>query len=354
MKLSDLDSNFKVESGLENRPGLKYLDAEQAPFKIYGVFRDGDHFARVPLSVAKTVSEGVTTLSQDTAGGRVRFRTDSPYVAIKCIYNNGRIVSAHIPATGEKGLDMYELYDGKYTYVNTFIPPVSEVEEYEASRDLLPGQMHEVIINMPLYHGVKKLYIGLDGNSSVYPPREYSNALPVVFYGSSITQGGCAARAGMSYQGMLSRWLDMDFINLGFSGNAKGEREIVDYFSDIKASVFVCDYDHNAPTPEHLIETLEPLYRVYREKNPDTPFVFISRPKWLLNQIEWRRHDHIKSVYEKVKAEGDANVYYIDGRTLTVPGLDDEGTVDHTHPTDLGFYFMAKGMYPLLKELLNK
>ena len=353
MKISDIDKNFEVESSLDNRTDLVYLDPEAEPFKIYGVFRDGDHFVRVPDEIAKTVSAGGALLAPNTAGGRIRFRTDSPYVAIKCIYHLPSATMPHFAANGSKGIDFYDVIDGRNTFVNSFQPPVDQCDGFEASKDFISEGMHEVTVNMPLYHGVKKIYIGLARDAVVLPPTEYAHTTPIVFYGSSITQGGCASRAGMSYQGMLSRWLDTDIINLGFSGNARGEREMVDYFSDIKASVFVCDYDHNAPTLDHLVATLKPLYTAYRAKNPDTPFVFVSRPKKLLCEQEELRRRHIEDVCEQAKAAGDKNVYFIDGRTLSTPELDDEGTVDHTHPTDLGFYFMAKGMYPLLKELIG-
>ena len=353
MNISELDPNLGITSSLKDLPGVVYLDPEEAPFKLYGVFREGDHLTRVPTEVAKQVSPGVEGLSLDTAGGRIRFRTDSPYVAVKVIYNHILETMPHMAATGSKGVDIYEEKDGRPTFVNAVIPPVNVAEGYEGSRDLLGTGMHEVTLNLPLYQGIKKIYVGLDGGSRVYAPKDYSYRRPILYYGSSITQGGCASRPGLSYQAMLTRWLDCDHINLGFSGNARAEVPMVDYLTTFDASVFVCDYDHNAPSADFLKNTHKPLYLRYRERRPDTPIVFVSRPKFLLNSEELRRREIIRAPYEDALAAGDKRVYFIDGATLTAPGLDDEGTVDHCHPNDLGFYYMAKGMYPVLKQILE-
>ena len=51
----------------------------------------------------------------------------------------------------------------------------------------------------------------------------------MVFYGSSITQGGCAQRPGNSYPAIVSMDRMTDFVCLGFSGNAHGEAKMAEY-----------------------------------------------------------------------------------------------------------------------------
>lgn len=349
MRLEDIDPNFKVDTSIE-REGIKFYNAEAEPFRIHGVFREGDNFVRMPQAIADSVSPGVSTLACRLAGGRVRFVTDSPYVAIHAeLYNKYK--ADHFTMCGSMGFDAYIERDGEpIRYLNTFRPPVNVGDSYQSLRDI-PGGEWEVTINMPLYCGLKALYIGLDENATLKPPREYTYEKPVLFYGSSITQGGCASRAGMSYQGILSRRLDFDFLNLGFSGSAKGEPEMIEYLASLDPSVFVLDYDYNAPTADHLEATHEPLFKRFRASHPDTPVIMISKPlpEIYFNREHHRRREIIRTTYENARAAGDKNVYFIDGTTL----MSTDGMVDRTHPTDLGFTLMADGIEPVLRAALE-
>ena len=331
---------------------MKFYNAEAVPFRIHGVFREGDNFVRLPQTVADSVSPGVSGLASRLAGGRVRFVTNSPYVAIHAELCN-KYRADHFTMCASIGLDAYIEGNGRdIYYIGTFRPPVNVGDSYQSIKDLPHGMEWEVTINLPLYGGLRALYIGLDENATLKPPRKYTYEKPVLFYGSSITQGGCASRPGMSYQGILSRRLDFDFINLGFSGSAKGEPEMIEYLASLDPSVFVLDYDHNAPNPEHLEATHEPLFRVFRAAHPTTPVIMISKPlpEIYFSPADRRRREIIKRTYENALAAGDKNVWFIDGSKL----IDTESTVDRTHPTDHGFILMANGIEPALREALAK
>lgn len=347
--ISLVDSNFKIESHI-NEKDIRFYDVNQPPFRIYGVFYDSGKFRRLPEDIAKTVNTGVYGLHANTAGGRVRFKTDSPYVAINVkMPSIGKM--PHFALTGSAGFDLY-IYDGSERYVKTFVPPFAIQDGYESIIYFDSSKMREVTINFPLYSEVSELYIGLHDSALVREPKRYKLEKPIVYYGSSITQGGCASRPGNSYESMISRRLDTDYINLGFSGNAKGEREIAEYISQMDMSVFVYDYDHNAPTVEHLKNTHAKMYRTIREVKPDLPIVLMARPKFYLSDDEKLRFDIIKKTYEDAKAAGDTNIYLIDGATLMALAKD-EGTVDNCHPNDLGFASMAKAVGDLLEKILK-
>ena len=206
---------------------------------------------------------------------------------------------------------------------------------------------------MPLYGGIKSIYIGVDRNSKIEPPAEYRVSKPVVYYGSSITQGGCASRPGMAYQAIISRRLDCDFLNLGFAGNAKAEQEMVDYITGLDMSLFVMDYDHNAPTVEHLSATHEKMFKQIRLAHPELPILMMSRPKYYLVEDERIRLEIVKATYDNAVAAGDKNVFFINGSTLMNSEIKDNGTVDGCHPTDLGFFSMAQRIIPVMKEILK-
>ena len=335
--IAEIDKNLAIETSIE-REGLHFYDAEQAPFQIYGIFKENGMFRRMPEEIAKSVSEGVYNLHTNTAGGRVRFVTDSPYVAIKTEYIPGKM--SHFALSGSSGFDMYSQYDGMTRYEGTFIPPYNVENGYESILDF--GKCHErvVTINFPLYSSVKKLYIGLKEGAVLKPAPGYSVEKPVVYYGSSITQGGCASKPGSSYESILSRRFDCNYINLGFAGNAKGEDEMSDYIKGLDMSVFVMDYDHNAPSVEHLEKTHSRMFQKIRVAQPDLPILIMSRPKYYLTEFEERRKGIIRNTYLTAQEQGDKNVYYLDGRKL-MEVIGDNGTVDNCHPTDSGFFSMA-------------
>lgn len=329
-----------------DRDDVKFYNADEAPFKIYGIYRDGDKYRRMPESVAATVNNGVLSNHTHTAGGRVRFVTDSPFVAIHA--KMGKIYkSDHFPMCGSAGFDLY--VDNRYE--GTFRPNFNMTDTLDGlvSGFGNPG-MHEITIHFPLYSGVNELYIGLKDGSVISEAAPYRNEKPIVYYGSSITQGGCASTPGMAYQNIVTRRTMLDHVNLGFSGSAKAEDAIIEYMAGLDMAMFVQDYDHNAPTVEHLRDTHEKLYKAVRAAHPDIPILLMSRPKNRLNSGEVQRRAIVEETYKNALAAGDKNVYFLDGKALTEL-CGDEGTVDNTHPTDYGFASMAQAVCKVLEKI---
>lgn len=343
MKIGEIDQNLAVQSRLEIE-GLRYRSALEEPFDIYGLYqaKETGLYRRMPEAAAKQVSPGVLGLSEHTAGGRIRFRTDSPYVTVKAKLT-GQCFMPHMPLTGSHGLDLY-VFDGEEDlYQGTFVPLFDSPEDYESVVYLQDAKMQEITIHLPLYSGVAELYIGLDEKAEVEHGRKYRPVKPVLYYGSSITQGGCASRPGNHYPAAIARKNNVDFLCLGFSGSAKGEPEMADYLAGLETSVFVCDYDHNAPDREYLEATHAAFYRRYREANPDTPIIFVSRPDIrLTNETDVRRRDVIYQTYIEALKNGDGRVYFVDGFQLFGGDRRYDCTVDGCHPNDLGFFRMAE------------
>ena len=150
----------------------------------------------------------------------------------------------------------------------------------------------------------------------------------------------------------MSRKLDFDHINLGFSGSGKAEQEIADYIAGLPMSVFVYDYDHNAPDLAHLEATHERMFKTIRQKNPDLPILILSRPKYRLSQVETQRLAIIRKTYENAVSAGDACVWFVEGPALMAMA-ENEGTVDGTHPNDLGFASMARCLEPVFENILK-
>ena len=213
--------------------------------------------------------------------------------------------------------------------------------------------MTDYVLNLPLYNDVSHLQIGVREGSRFETPKKYANEQPVVFYGSSITQGGCASRPGNCYQNFLSRELNLDYVNLGFSGSGRAEDIMIEYLSGLEMSVFVSDYDHNAPNAEYLAATHEKLYRGIRAKHPNIPYVMITRPDCRDSSSATDRRRVVMKTYETALSEGDRNVYFLDGATIFAGDEYDACTVDGTHPNDLGFYRFFKALLPIFEEIIR-
>ncbi len=345
--IAEVDKNFKVETNI-NKPDIRFYDAECEPFVIYGVFKENGKFRRLPEKIAAATSDGVHFLHSNTAGGRVRFRTNSPYIAVSAKMPMCNKMP-HFAFTGSIGFDLY-IGD---EYARTFRPPVDITDGFEGVVELGGYEFREITINFPLYSDVSELYIGLSDTAVIEAPTPYAIEKPMIFYGSSITQGGCASRPGSAYTSILSRRFNCDYINLGFSGNAKGEDVMADYIKSLDMSIFIYDYDHNSPTVKTLEETHEKMFKKIRNAHPELPIIMLTRPKFYLTEDEKNRFAVVEKTYKNAVAQGDKNVYFISGVKL-MEEVKSEGTVDDCHPTDLGFYCMAKVVGETIKTIFKK
>lgn len=360
------DKNFEIKSVTSFDP-LWYDVRAYSQFKIYGLYnpKAEPRFCRLPYDVAASVSDKLAPYAYSTSGGRLRFCTDSQYIAINAkmyVFNR----TAHFSVLGTSGFDLYLEENQDIRFYKSFIPPENLTNEgYSSVIEFSSKAMRTITIYFPLYNGVNNLEVGLSEGSSLLSPPDISTRLPMLFYGSSITQGGCASRAGNSYSAILGRLFNTDFINLGFSGSARGETVMQNYLAGITCSVFVCDYDHNALSVKALADTHAQLFATFRRHQPKTPVIFITRPDvWQNNKSTvWpafypnddiaARKEVIYKTYCDTKAQGDNNVYFIDGAELFASEYRDCSTVDGLHPNDYGFVAMATRISQVLKAIFS-
>lgn len=335
---------------------LLCLDILEGPFIVSGfAWLDRERtFCRLPAASLPDMSEGIQRLAWHTAGGMVRFRTDSGTIAIR-VELPATTDMSHMPRTGNSGFDVYLGVGREKRFLNTARPPANRTEYETVLVDGLAGGMREWTLNFPLYNGVNRVLVGVDPDAEVEPPAPFAVGKPLLFYGSSITQGGCASRPGNAYTHVLSRWLDANLINFGFSGGAKGEPAMASLIASMDISVFIVDYDHNAPSAEHLERTHEPFFRVVREAQPELPVVFVSSPAFDADPAgRAERREIIRRTYEKAVGNGDRWVWFVDGQTLFGTRDRDACTVDGCHPNDLGFMRMAETIRPAVEAALKE
>lgn len=351
MRIEDIDSNFKVENDFEEED-IVWFNAKDLPFTLYGVYHDvQEGYLRMPKDFAFSVTTGLLKfLYNKTAGGRVKFRTNSSFIGIKTEMEFSPLIT-NLSRVGQSGFDLYYDKDGEELFHSTFIMPLEYTDGWSASCKT-DGEYHEYTIYMPTYDKVKNLYIALKKDAILDKTQGYSKSGTVLYYGSSITQGGCASRPGNCYPALISQWLQVDHINFGFCGNCKGEVAVAEYIASLPMSIFVCDYDYNAIGLENLEKTHLPFYRAFRKKKPDVPIIFISAPDVRYRPEKEVRREVIRKTYKTALSEGDNNVYFIDGGEL----FDGRGwrscTVDGCHPNDLGFYRMAERIAKEIEPLL--
>lgn len=351
--ITKIDKNFAVETQID-RPDIVWYDVSEEPFRIYGAY-SVNPYLRMPTEVAERVNPGVLGNHHYTAGIRTRFRCNTKYIALHVEWDS-RVNFAHMTGIGSSGFDLYFVKDGVYEFIKPFIPPHNSAKGNNGYEGVINvwGKMTDFLLNFPCYNSVKRLLIGVSADTEFEAAGEYRDLPPIVYYGSSITQGGCASRPGTTYQSIIARALNMDYINLGFSGSARGEREIAEYMATLDMSVFVSDYDHNS-TVEELEANHYALYKTVREKHPEIPYVMITRPDYRYNvQEDVLRRNIVITSYEKALAEGDKYVRFIDGSKFFSQGEYWEHTVDHLHPNDLGFRKMAEGILPVLEEVIKE
>lgn len=347
-----MDIAQKYEEIKRTAQNVAFYDLPSQLFAVYGLLPD---FRRMPQEVAEKVNDGVKTLHTNTAGGRIRFRTDSQKIVLLCQYPN---ISSGLNIC-RIGISCFDLYaDGEYC--GAFYPGEADMPDsaepviYRMEKSFPTKKEREILIHFPSYNDVTRVSVGLDADAAVLPIEPYRPLAPIVYYGSSITQGASASHSGNSYQNLISRGLNVDYVNLGFSGSCKAEPMMAEYLAGLEMSVFVYDYDHNAPSLAHLVQTHERLFKIIREKQPELPVVMISVSDDAIGESIMERRAVILRTYENALAAGDKNVYFVDGRTMYDQFGTSLCTVDGCHPNDLGFWCMAQKIGAVLKRILTE
>jgi len=341
---------------------LQWLSPLKKPFHIAGFpwMEEEGIYRRLPLASARDLPPAVDTLAYCTAGGQIRFRSNTSQLAVK-VRLAGPANMYHMPATGQCGLDCYVGEPGQEQYIATtkFDPKAAEYEallfHWGTKREIC------ITLNLPLYQGIEEMWIGVDNDAAVSAPPPYASNKKVVVYGTSITQGGCASRPGMCYTNILSRMIPLEFINLGFSGAGKGEPELAMLMAEINnPALFVLDYEGNTGAANNIARTLPTFIRLLRERHPAVPIVVTSKARGpapayneereLLNEL--RRNIQRQHV-EQLWAAGDEHIYFVNGYEYKMGEAAGECTVDGTHPTDLGLWHIAKSLEKTIRDLVK-
>lgn len=348
--LEQLDQNFAAPKLAD---GMLWHDARSLRLAGLG-WRNDERFApydRLPARAKPVVREAVWTLSEFSAGIHVRFHTDATEIAARWRLRNANLSMPHMPSTGMSGLDLYTRDQGRWHWVG--LGRATALENKATLVKLHPGT-REYLLYLPLYNGIATLEIGVPEGATLTPGPAWPGK-PILFYGTSITHGGCASRAGMAYPSILSRRLESESINIGFSGNGWMELEIGRFIAELDPAVYVLD---NLPNmhPEGVAKMTEPLVNLLRAARPTTPIVLVENIVYQQTLSDSPTPGHagknreLRAAFQRLQAAGVPHLHYVPADNLL--GTDGEGTVDGTHPTDLGFLRMAEVLAPVLRPLV--
>lgn len=318
-------------------------------------------YERLPQRLEGVSRDAVWSLGRNSAGLYIRFRTNSSTVSARWENTNAFLMN-HMTMTGIRGLDLYVLEDGRWNFLGSGRPR-STADKYTQAKIIgnMKPEMREYMLYLSLYDGVTSLAVGVEASAELLPPAVVSPSVdsPIVFYGTSILQGGCCTRPGMAFTSIISRRLGRECVNLGFSGNALLDMEIAELMAGVEnPALYVFDYVPNA-TADMIREHGEEFYHVVRDAHPDVPIIFVEDPIFPHSRLDQKMAEEIrgknveqKALFERLKKSGAKKIYYLSAEGMT--GDDYEETVDGIHFTDVGMMRYADHIMPVIKKALKK
>ncbi|MBN2316351.1 MAG: SGNH/GDSL hydrolase family protein [Sedimentisphaerales bacterium] len=357
--LSPVTAREKIDPSLARVETIPWYDIRHLGVEGKGWTDTKSFYDRLPAKAEGVVRGPVWNLSLDSAGMCVRFVTDANEIQARWELRSESLAMPHMPATGVSGLDLYvKDANGTWRWLATGRPTKFPVNSVTLVKDL-PEGTREYFLYLPLYNGVKTVEIGIPEGYSLWKAPTYpDHRKPIVFYGTSITQGGCASRTGMVHTAIVGRRLNYPVINLGFSGNGRMEPEMGDLFMELDPSVYVLDCLPNMDG-KAVAERVEPFVRKLRKAHPETPILFVEDRTYsdaFMNESRRQRNAEnrreLRKVYSRLESEGIKYLYYLPGERLLQDDLDNLGTVDGSHPTDLGFMRHADAFCVVLETIL--
>ena len=364
--IEKFDPAMALKAAVVDTNGVKWIDGKYLPLEGKAFPNTTAFYDRLPSNVTEKVNAGVRGMRNHSSGMQFRFRTDSKNLAFKWVPVSDSLAMDHMPSTGKSGIDVYrQLADGRWVYVKT--GRIRNPAGGDLSIPWTPGT--PCLVNLPLYNGIKSFTLGIDKNAKVEAlgPRKSGIDKPVVFYGTSITHGGCASRPGLAFPSIVGRDLDVPIVNLGFSGSGRMEFEMSEHLAAIDASCYVldclwnmgrvrggkCDEDLKGAKPgaDMIVRVrYEPFTRNLRAKRPGVPIVMAEQCDVYCKGPN-AKDVFIKKLYEKLVAEGWKNLVYLPKDGMYSGDL--EGTVDGCHPNDIGMQSMANAFGEAVKDALG-
>jgi len=335
-------------------PSITWHDAKSLTVEGRGWTDTQQPFDRLPAKAEAVVPPIVWHLARNSAGIVVRFTTDSPEIRVKWKLTSANLAMNHMPATGVSGVDLYVKYRGNWRWLGVGRPNAEENESTLVTG--ITAEKREYALYLPLYNGVSSVEIGIPESAKIEPvPSHRLKMKPVVLYGTSILQGGCACRPGMAYPSIIGRKLDIETVNLGFSGAGQGEHVVSDLLAELDPQAYVIDCLPNM-NAGMIDERIRYMLAAIKAKHPRTPVILVEEASFqyaFIHQTDAAvaKNKVLAKLYKDLARDWNGRLFYVKGNTLM--GKDGEPTVDGVHPNDIGFQRMADALAPVIKRVIE-
>src|SRR5664279_1958866 len=323
-----------------------------------------DFYDRLPARAEKSVRDAVWNLSKNSAGLQMRFQTNATEIIIK-YQVTGSLQMPHMPATGVSGIDLYsKTIDGSWLWAAGRYSFGDTITYH--FKNLLPHDQHvnnrEYTLYLPLYNSVKWMEITVP-KDAMFKPLPVRRDKPIVVYGTSIAQGGCASRPGLAWTNILGRRLDRPVINLAFSGNGMLEKELIDLLSEIDAKMYVLDCLPNLTSPDYyatgeLKTRIDASVSELQNKKPFTPILLTDHDGYSDGEINpVRKKEYVstntvfRQTFDSLVASGVKNIFRLSKDAIN---QDIETMVDGTHPNDMGMMRYADAYAKEVRAILGE
>ena len=312
---------------------------------------------RLPERAEQSVRKSVWRLSKHSAGLHLRFKSDAEQIKVRYVPTFGEM--SHFANTGVAGMDLYlRNSKGEWRYCegrrsaiksNDTVTFTFNIRTPELWRD----SKSEFYLYLPLYAQTLWCEVGVaQGCDFEFVAKE--DRKPVIAFGTSILQGGCASRPGMAWSNIVSRTLDVPILNFGFSGNGRFEPEVVSLIGELDAAmyIFACLPNMGKMSEEQIVSNIREGVKHLRQQR-NVPILFCEQYAGVaeaMNQNAQRNNRLLREVYGQLRKSGVRDIYYLTAEQLALPM---EATVDGTHPTDYGMVLIADVISKKLRKILK-
>lgn len=306
------------------------------------------------MEILGQINPHLILLGRHTSGIICSFETDSASLTFDVSLMRPSVMK-HMTILAESGIDLYLGQDNDQQFYQSFGPESGKSNYVHTVSFQHPGMKH-IILYFPLYNGINRLMVSVDG--SVFRKKAIDYEQKIVIYGTSITQGACASRPGLSLSSLLSRALHAEVLNYGFSGNGLGEKPMIEMIASVAdIDIFIIDYEANSGAVDRLMPTLHPMLDCIRSVYPKRPVIILGRVPSELERfdahISKRRLKHRDFYQDVLKLRHDPHLYHLDGE-IYFPNYLENMTVDGIHLNDLGFSQLIGHLVPYMKAWTNK
>ena len=322
-----------------------------------------DLYGRLPLRAEKTLRPAVWQLSRNCAGEYITLKTSATSIIVRYKVANSTFALPHMPATGVSGLDLYAITaKGEWRWARGSFR-FGDTIEYKFENLSLSAKEEQFRLYLPLYNSISWMSIGVPAGAAFSVSPADKDA-PIVLYGTSIMQGACASRPGLSWTNILGRKLGRRLINLGFSGNGQLEQPVIDLMNELDAKLFVLDCIPNLSerdrfSQEEVRLRIVTSVKSLQSRHPGTPILLTEHCCGLngVNIDSAMSNKYaaasrlVASTFREMKMEGIGNLFLLTDKDI---GFDGESTVDGTHPNDMGMMKYADAYASAIRKILHE